>query len=444
MEPQPGRRPLVRAVTAAAVGSAIEWYDFFLYGVAAALVFPKLFFPQSDPFTGVLLAFSTYFVGFLARPIGAAFFGHWGDRVGRKATLVATLLLMGLSTVMIGLIPSYETIGVWGGVLLVVMRILQGLGVGGEWGGAVLLAMEWSDQKRRGLMASWPQFGVALGLVLANAAIAAASWLAGDAFLAWGWRVPFFFSVALVGVGLWIRLGIEETPVFAALKAEHRLVEHPVREVLRLQWREVLLTALARSGQQAPFYVFTTFVLDYGTRVLGQARQDVLNLVMLGACMMMITVPFWAHVSDLVGRKRMVMVGAATMIPFSFVYFALLDTRQGALMAVAIVLSLPVHDMQYGPQAAFIAESFTPRLRYSGASLGYQLASITSGGPAPLVALWLYETTRSSMAIATLMAGSAVVGLVAAALLTDRSAEAAHTEFVGAAPADTPGELAGK
>lgn len=422
------RRQLVRAVTAAAIGSAIEWYDFFLYGVAAALVFPKLFFPQSDPFTGVLLAFSTYFVGFLARPLGAAFFGHWGDRVGRKATLVATLLLMGLSTVVIGLIPSHATIGVWGGVLLVLMRILQGVGVGGEWGGAVLLAMEWSDTKRRGLMASWPQFGVALGLVLANAAIAAASWLAGPAFLDWGWRVPFFLSIGLVGVGLWIRLGIEETPVFAAVKAENRVVERPVREVLRLQWREVLLTALARSGQQAPFYVFTTFVLDYGTRVLGQARQDMLNLVMVASCMMMVTVPFWAHMSDVIGRKRMVMLGAAAMIPFSFVYFALLDTRQAALMAVAIVLSLPVHDMQYGPQAAFIAESFTPRLRYSGASLGYQLASITSGGPAPLIALWLYETTKSSLAIAAFMATFAVIGLVAAGLLPDRSAGDLTTE----------------
>lgn len=425
----PPRRPLVRAVTAAAIGSAIEWYDFFLYGVAAALVFPKLFFPQSDPFTGVLLAFSTYFVGFLARPLGAAIFGHWGDRVGRKATLVATLVLMGLSTVVIGLIPSYATIGLWGGVLLVLMRVLQGIGVGGEWGGAVLLAMEWSDTKRRGLMASWPQFGVALGLVLANAAIAAASWLTGPAFLEWGWRVPFFLSIALVVVGLWIRLGIEETPVFAAVKAENRVVERPVREVLRLQWREVLLTALARTGQQAPFYVFTTFVLDYGTRVLGQARQDMLNLVMVGSCMMMVTVPFWAHVSDVIGRKRMVMIGAAAMIPFSFAYFALLDTRQAALMAVAIVLSLPVHDMQYGPQAAFIAESFTPRLRYSGASLGYQLASITSGGPAPLIALWLYETTRSSMAIATFMAASAAIGLAAAACLEDRGGEDLVAEY---------------
>lgn len=429
MTASPNRPQLIRAVTAAAVGSAIEWYDFFLYGVAAALVFPTLFFPQASPFTGVLLAFSTYFVGFLARPLGAAIFGHWGDRVGRKATLVATLLLMGISTVAIGLIPSHATIGVWGGVLLVLMRVLQGIGVGGEWGGAVLLAMEWSDPKRRGLMASWPQFGVALGLVLANAAIAAASWLAGPAFLDWGWRVPFFGSVALVAVGLWIRLGIEETPVFAAVKAENRVVERPVREVLRLQWREVLLTALARSGQQAPFYVFTTFVLDYGTRVLGQARQDMLNLVMVGSCMMMVTVPFWAYVSDRIGRKRMVMIGAAAMIPFSFVYFALLDSRQAGLMALAIVIALPVHDMQYGPQAAFIAESFTPRLRYSGASLGYQLASITSGGPAPLIALWLYETTRSSLAIAGFMAASALVGLVAASFLPDRGAAELTHEY---------------
>lgn len=407
------RRQRQRAVVAAAVGSAIEWYDFFLYGVAAALIFPKLFFPESSPFTGVLLAFSTYFVGFLARPLGAAIFGHWGDRIGRKATLVATLILMGLSTVAIGLIPTHASIGIWGGVLLVLMRLLQGIGVGGEWGGAVLLAMEWSDDKRRGLMASWPQFGVAVGLVLANAALALIAWLAGEQFLQWGWRMPFLFSIVLVAIGFWIRLGVEESPEFTRLQRDQQVEAQPVRTVLREHGGTVLLTALARSGQQAPFYVFTAFILDYGTRILGQDRQTMLTMVMAASCLMLMSVPFWAHVSDRIGRRRMMLIGAAAMIPFPFIYFSLLDTGVVWLMALAIMLSLPVHDMQYGPQAAFIAESFPANVRYSGASLGYQLASITSGGPAPLMALWLFETTRSSGAIAVFMAVFAGIGLLA-------------------------------
>ncbi|MNS22667.1 Inner membrane metabolite transport protein YhjE [compost metagenome] len=412
---------VVKAVTASAVGTAIEWYDFFLYGVAAALVFPKLFFPESDPFTAVLLAFSTYFVGFVARPVGAAIFGHWGDRIGRKATLVATLLLMGAATFAIGLMPTYATIGVWGGVALTVLRVIQGIGVGGEWGGSVLMSLEWGEGGKRGFLASWPQFGAPLGMLLANGAVAGMSALSGPAFLEWGWRVPFLASALLIGVGLYIRLGVMETPVFSRMAAEKRVEAAPVATVIRRHWREIALTAFVRSGQQAPFYIFTTFVLVYGTQALGLPRGTILQDVMVASAVALFTVPFWGWVSDRIGRRRMTMIGAAVMAVWIFAYFAMLDSRQPWLIFGAIALSLAVHDMQYGPQAAFIAEAFPARLRYSGASLGYQLASLTAGGPAPMIALWLYESTKSSWPIAVYIALCAIISLVAAAFLPDRS-----------------------
>jgi MFS family permease len=284
LDPAARKRMMVKAVVASAVGTTIEWYDFFLYGVAAALVFPRIFFPSSDPFTGTLLAFSTYFVGFVARPFGAAFFGHYGDRLGRKAALIATLLLMGIATTGIGLVPGYDRIGIWGAVLLVIGRILQGVGVGGEWGGSVLMAGEWTDPKRRGFTTSWAQFGAPAGMVLANGALALMTYTTSEeAFLSWGWRVPFLLSLTLVAVGLYIRVGILETPVFATLKAKGKVERAPVVEVLRKNWREVILTALLRTGQQTPFYIFTTYILTYGTQVLGLTRGFVLNLVMLQA-----------------------------------------------------------------------------------------------------------------------------------------------------------------
>lgn len=419
----PDRAMVVKAVTASAVGTAIEWYDFFLYGVAAALVFPQLFFPQSDPFTGVLLAFSTYFVGFVARPVGAAIFGHYGDRIGRKATLVATLLLMGAATFAIGLMPTYATIGVWGGVALTVLRVIQGIGVGGEWGGSVLMSLEWGEGGKRGFLASWPQFGAPLGMLLANGAVAAMSAISGPAFLDWGWRVPFLASALLIGVGLYIRLGVMETPVFARMAAEKRVESAPVTVVLRRHWREIALTAFVRSGQQAPFYIFTTFVLVYGTQALGLPRGTILQDVMVASAVALFTVPLWGWVSDVIGRRRMTMIGAAVMVVWIFAYFAMLDSRQPWLVFGAIALSLAVHDMQYGPQAAFIAEAFPAHLRYSGASLGYQLASLTAGGPAPMIALWLYESTKSSWPIAVYVALCAIISLVAAAYLPDRSQE---------------------
>src|SRR5215470_12175492 len=273
-------RELRKAVIAATVGTTIEWYDFFLYGTAAGLVFGKLYFPNSDPTTATLLAFSTYFVGFAARPVGAAIFGHFGDRIGRKTSLIATLLLMGLSTAAVGLVPGYDRIGVWGAVLLTVARALQGIGVGGEWGGSVLMAAEWGDRSRRGFLTSWTQFAAPAGMVLANGALGLMTYVSGPAFPAWGWRVPFLLSLGLVGVGFYIRTGILETPVFAQLREEGRIERTPVVEVLRRNWREVVLTALVRTGQQTPFYIFTTYVLTYATQQLGFSRATVLNFVM--------------------------------------------------------------------------------------------------------------------------------------------------------------------
>jgi metabolite-proton symporter len=422
MEPQQRKRMLRRAVIASAVGTAIEWYDFFLYGVAAALVFPERFFPQSDPYIGTLLAFSTFFVGFLSRPLGAAIFGHYGDRIGRKASLIATLLLMGVATIGIGLVPDYHSIGIWGAVLLTFGRLLQGIGVGGEWGGSVLLAAEWGEKKNRGFIASWPQWGAPVGLVLANGALSSMTLISGDAFLDWGWRVPFLMSIVLVGVGFWIRVGILETPVFAEMVSQGRVERAPVVKVLQHNWREVLLTALLRTSQQSSFYIFTTFVLTYATKNLGVAKGSVLTDVMIAAMISMISIPLWGWVSDRVGRRKLIAIGCVIMLIWPFAYFSLLDTRSALLIFVAIALAQPIHDLQYGPQAAVIAESFPDRLRYSGSSLGYQLASITAGGPAPIIAIWLLQTYQTSTAIAVYLAVASVVSLLALYALSLRRA----------------------
>src|SRR5438045_5044231 len=296
---QTARPQLLRAIIASTIGTSIEWYDFFLYGSAAALVLNQQFFPQTDPNTGVLIAFGTNFVGFVARPVGAAIFGHYGDRIGRKATLVMTLLLMGIGTFLVGLVPPYASIGVLGGVLLTILRLAQGIGVGGEWGGSVLLAMEWGARSgRRGFIASWPQFGVPVGLLLSNGMLALVTGLTGPNFVTWGWRIPFLISLALVGVGLWILLGILETPVFTRMLAVRRSAAALVAEVLRKNWRQVILTCLLRTGQQAPFYIFWTYVLLYATYTLGLQRQDVLNDTLIASAVSLFTVPLWGYISD--------------------------------------------------------------------------------------------------------------------------------------------------
>jgi len=411
---------LRKAVVASTVGTAIEWYDFFLYGTAAGLVFGKLYFPNEDPLSATLLAFGTYFIGFVGRPIGAAIFGHYGDRIGRKATLIATLLCMGLATFAIAFVPTYASIGIWGAILLTVLRMIQGIGVGGEWGGSVLLAMEWSrTHGQRGLIASWPQFGVPCGLLLSNFAILAFSSWAGADFTTWGWRVPFALSIILVGVGLWIRLGILETPVFQEILAKEKLAKAPVAEVIKKQPKEIILSALLRMSEQAPFYVFTAFVFAYAVGTLKMNRDFILAAVMAAAFVSFFSIPIAGHLSDKIGRKTMYLLGVVTMGIFGFIYFAMVDTATPALVFIAIVLSLIPHDMQYGPQAALIAESFTPNLRYSGASIGYQMASIIAGGPAPLIATWLFATYHSGYAISVYIALCAVISFIAAAMMPD-------------------------
>jgi MFS family permease len=423
------RRHLRRAVLASTVGTAIEWYDFFLYSTVTGLVFAPLFFPNADPLVGTLNAFGIYAVGFVARPIGAVIFGHYGDRLGRKSALIATLLLMGVATFLVALVPSYSRIGIWGAVILTVLRFVQGIGVGGEWGGSVLLAMEWAQtNQHRGYVASWPQFGVPAGLFLANLAILAFSTLSGSQFLVWGWRIPFLLSGVLVAVGMYIRVGILETPVFARLSAERRIVRAPVLEAIRRQPREIILTALCRTGQQAPFYISSAFIFAYGTATLHMPRNFLLAAVLTATVISFVTVPLSGHLSDRFGRKRLYMLGAAFTGLYGFAYFAMLDTRVPVLVFVAIALSMLPQDMMYGPQAALIAESFSERVRYSGASLGYQLSSIFAGGPAPLVATWLIGRYHSGQMIAVFILGCALVSLVSTALLTDYTNRDARTD----------------
>lgn len=411
---------LKRAVIASTIGTTIEWYDFFLYSTVTGLAFAKLYFPHSDPLVGTLEAFGIYAVGFAARPVGAAIFGHYGDRIGRKAALIATLLLMGIATFLVAFVPTYAEIGIWGAIILTVLRFIQGIGVGGEWGGSVLLSMEWArTNSRRGLIASWPQFGVPAGLFLANLAVLAFSAISGDQFLVWGWRAPFLLSIILVGIGLYIRLGILETPMFARLAAQNRLEQAPALEVLKRQPKEIALSALARMAEQAPFYIFTAFIFTYGTTVLGSSRDLILIAVLTASVVSFFTIPFSGYLSDRIGRKRMYLIGAATTGVFGFIYFALLNTAVPGWIFLAIVLSLIPHDMMYGPQAALIAESFTCRLRYSGASLGYQLASVIAGGPAPLIAAALFAQYKSGYAIALYILFCAVVSLVSTAMLKD-------------------------
>jgi metabolite-proton symporter len=411
---------LRKAIVASTIGTAIEWYDFFIYGTAAGLVFGKLFFPNENPLSGTLLAFGTYFVGFAARPVGAAIFGHYGDRIGRKATLIATLMLMGLATFAVAFVPTYSSIGIWGAIILTILRAIQGIGVGGEWGGSVLLAMEWSrTHGQRGFVASWPQFGVPCGLLLSTLAVIAFSAWSGADFVTWGWRIPFGLSIILVAIGLWIRLGILETPVFQQLLDNNKIEKAPIAEVIKKQPKEIILSALLRMAEQAPFYIFTAFVFAYTVGTLKMDRNFILLAVIVAACVSFFTIPLAGHFSDRIGRKNMYLIGVVVMGIYGFIYFAMVDTAIPALVFIAIVLSLIPHDLQYGPQAALIAEAFPPHLRYSGSSLGYQLASIVAGGPSPLIATALFAAYKSGYAIAIYIALCAVVSLISAALMPD-------------------------
>jgi len=416
------RRHLTRAVVASTVGTTVEWYDFYLYGSAAALVFPRLFFSGLDPGLAQILSWVTFYAGFLGRPVGAAIFGHFGDRVGRKVLLVATMLLMGLSTMAIGLVPSYASIGMWGAVLLTMLRLLQGVAVGGEWSGSVLMAGEWAAPGKRGLMTSFPQMGSPLGLILANSALATMASVQDEAaFLAWGWRVPFLGSLILVGIGLYIRIGILESPVFANIKARGKIVRAPIKVVLKDNWREVALTTLLRTGQLAPYYITTTFILAYGTEVLGLSRAMLLNCVSIRAVAALMVIPVAGFLSDRFGRKRIIAVGCVGTGLWMFALFGLMNTTIVGLIILGLVVDGIFQDLQYGPQAAVIAENFPASRRYTGSGLGYHLAAITAGGPAPIAASYLFETFQTSMAIAAFGLSTTLISLATLPALRNRA-----------------------
>jgi MFS transporter, MHS family, shikimate and dehydroshikimate transport protein len=421
---------IAQVAVASFIGTAIEWYDFFLYGTAAALIFNRLFFPTFDSLVGTLAAFGTYAVGFVARPLGGIVFGHYGDKIGRKSMLSLTLLLMGTATFCIGLLPTYNTIGVWAPVLLVVLRVVQGFGVGGEWGGAVLMAVEHAPAGKRGFYGSWPQVGVPAGLLLSTAVFSLISALPEAQLLTWGWRVPFLLSVILVGVGLFIRLRIQETPEFSRIKDTGQQSRLPLLDAVRAHPGNILLAMGARVAENGFFYVYSVFALVYVTEQLGLSRSTILNGVLLATVCELFAIPAFGALSDHVGRRPVYMAGAAFSALFAFPFFWLLDTQQTALVWLAVVLGLSLgHGAMYGPQASFFSELFGTRVRYSGASLGYQLASVFAGGLSPLIATallawsggkpWPIAAYMVAMALITLVS----VYLAAETLTGDRAEE---------------------
>ena len=412
---------ITQVAAASFIGTAIEWYDFFLYGTAAALIFNKLFFPTFDPLSGTLAAFGTYAVGFVARPLGGIIFGHYGDRIGRKTMLSLTLLLMGIATFCIGLLPTYETLGAWAPLLLILLRILQGFGVGGEWGGAVLMAVEHAPVGRRGFYGSWPQVGVPAGLLLSTSVFSVVSTLPEEQLLSWGWRVPFLLSLLLVGVGVFIRLRISETPAFNRVQETGVVVSIPLLAALRSHPRNILLAMGARLAENGVFYIYSVFVLVYVTEQLKLPRSTALNGVLLATAGELISIPAFGALSDRIGRRPVYMGGAAFSALFAFPFFWLIDTQHSTLVWLAIVLGLAVgHGAMYGPQASFFAELFGARVRYSGASLGYQLASVFAGGLSPLIATSLLQWSHGKpWPIAIYMIVMALTTLIAVYLAAE-------------------------
>ncbi|HEX8260307.1 MAG TPA: MFS transporter [Rubrobacteraceae bacterium] len=408
-----------KVALASFIGTAIEWYDYFLYGTAAALVFNQLFFPEFSPLAGTLASFATFAVGFFARPVGGVVFGHFGDRIGRKTMLVLTLLIMGVATFLIGLLPTYETIGVWAPILLVVLRIFQGFGVGGEWGGAVLMAVEHSPRGRRGFYGSWPQMGVPAGLLLGTLAVYLFALLPEEQFLAWGWRVPFLLSIVLVGVGLYIRLAIAESPAFRQVQESNTTAPMPIIDVLRTYPKAVLIAMGLRVAENGSFYVFSVFVLAYVTEQLGLPNSLVLAGVMIASAIELFAIPFYGALSDRVGRKPVYLGGAVFSLLFALPFFWLVNTEVTVLIWLAIVLALiGGHAAMYGPQASFFSELFGTRVRYSGASLGYQLASVFAGGLSPFIATALLAAFGYG-AVALYLAFMALITIVAVVLATE-------------------------
>jgi metabolite-proton symporter len=410
--------PLRRVVAASMIGTTIEWYDFFLYGSAAALVFNKLFFPSFDPFVGTLLAFATYAVGFVARPLGGIVFGHFGDRIGRKKLLMLSLVMMGLATVLIGLLPTYAAIGVWAPVGLIVLRLVQGFAVGGEWGGAVLMAAEHGDSKRRGFWASWPQAGVAAGSLLSAGMLAIMAAVMSEAeFLDWGWRVPFVLSAVLVAIGFYIRNRVSESPMFqAALEEAEELPKLPAMDVIRERPLAVLLGSGLRVGENISYYILTVFSLTYLVDVASESRELALEALLIGAAVQFFAIPLLARLSDRIGRRPVYALGGFGLAAFTFLFFPMLASGHPAMIIAALVIGLVFHAAMYGPQAAFITELFPTRIRYSGVSIAYQLTSIFAGSLAPIIALWLYKESGSATPVAIYVAIACAISGISALL----------------------------
>jgi len=414
--PSTTRADMRRVIVASMIGTTIEWYDFFLYGLAAALVFNRLFFPKSDPLTGAMLAFATYAIGFLARPVGGLVFGHFGDRIGRKRLLMVSLVLMGLSSSLIGLLPTYAQIGAAAPLLLTALRLVQGFAVGGEWGGAVLMAGEFGDARRRGTWAGWPQVGVPAGNLLAAGVLAVmAAVQTNHDFLAWGWRVPFLLSAALVAFGWWVRSRVAESPVFEAAAARAaRREAAPVLQALRERPGGIAIGAGLRLGENISYYIITAVSITYATNVAHIDRGVALDALLAGAAAECVTMPLFSALSDRIGRRWVFAIGAGGMAIWAFGFFKLLDTGATAPVMAAIIVGLILHGAMYGPQAAFICELFPTRFRYSGASIAYQLTSVFAGSLAPIIALWLLHATGSTLAISIYVALACAVSVFSA------------------------------
>jgi metabolite-proton symporter len=405
---------LRRVALASAVGTTIEWYDYFIYSTAAALVFGSQFFSTLSPASATLAAFATLGVGFLARPVGGILWGHFGDRIGRKAMLVASLVLMGVATVGVGLLPTFDQIGVSAPILLVFLRLLQGLSAGGEWGGAALMAVEHAPEGHRGKYGSYSQVGVPAGLILAQLVFVIIDATMNDQqFASWGWRLPFLFSIVLVGVGLFIRLRIEESPVFRALKTKHVRARLPMIDVLRERPRELVIASVSFIANTAIGYVFLAYLLSYGTAVLRVSRTTMLVVVIIGSISWLVSIVVSAMWSDRVGRKPVYLVGSVLLVVWPVPFFLLVDTRSTALMIIAVIVLTIGLGASYGPQSALFAEMFEPRYRYSGASFSYAVGAVLGGGFAPLVATALQTSTGTSLSVSAYMVGTALISLVA-------------------------------